>query len=170
MALHLSFIGPPHCGKRTQALALRQNGFACAGSADLHRAAGGGGDDALFQAVGAFFNQHPGRALVLAGYPATVAQAARLAPLGLDAAVFFDASDATMLARLGPGFEDAEAYKQRLAAYRLHEAPLREFYTRAGIAHAVLAGYPQTTVRAQIADLIADLYVGHARRAGASGR
>lgn len=214
MALRLTFIGPPGSGKGTQAKLLRQNGFLHVSSGDMLRAeiaagsergkaiesivtSGGlAGDDLLFEVVSAFLGQHKGEAVVLDGYPRTVAQAEQLATLGLDAAVFFEISDQVILRRLGDrvigpdgtiydllqypppaGVEvtrraddDPEVHKKRLATYRKEEAPLRAFYQKAGLAHSIRAEFPQESVRAQVADLIARLYAAQADEAKAFGK
>lgn len=201
MGLRLTFIGPPGSGKGTQAKLLRAAGFLQASSGDMLRAeiargtprgralaatVEGGGlveDAVMFEVVGAFLGAHAGNALVLDGYPRTLAQAERLSSLRLDAAVFFEVSDTVLLRRLHdrvlgpdgtiydlklhpppPGVavtrradDDPAVQKKRLATYRRDEQALHAFYTAAGLAHSVRAELPQDQVHAQVAALIARL-------------
>ena len=118
MALRLTLIGPPGCGKGTQAALLREQGFAHVSSGDLLRAAIASGtalgarvapvvaagglveDEVMFELVAGFIGRHPDTALVLDGYPRTVTQARHLATLCIDAAVFFEVADAALLSRV----------------------------------------------------------------------
>ncbi len=205
MGLRLTFIGPPGSGKGTQAKLLRQRGFLHVSSGDMLRAeiaaatergraiaatvASGGlvADEVLFDVVGAFLARHPGEAIVLDGYPRTLAQARHLAHLHLDAAVFFQVSDAVLLRRLGdrvmgpdgtiydlqlhpppPGLavtrrpdDDPAVQKKRLATYRAQEAELLAFYHAAGLAHPIHAELPLEQVQAQVNALV-DRLAAHA--------
>lgn len=201
MGLRLTFIGPPGSGKGTQAKLLRGAGFLHVSSGDMLRAeiaagtergkaieatvASGGlvSDAVLFDVVGSFLAGHREAAIVLDGYPRTLAQAQHLAALELDAAVFFDIPDQVLLRRLGdrvigpdgtifdlqlhpppPGIEftrraddDPAVHQRRLATYREDEAALRSYYERAGIAHHIRAELPLAEVQAQVQALIARL-------------
>ena len=118
MNLRLTFIGPPGCGKGTQAARLRREGFEHVSSGDLLRAeiaagsalggrvapivAAGGlvADEVMFELVAGYLGRHPEAALVLDGYPRTAAQAQHLATLRVDGAVFFDVADELLLRRV----------------------------------------------------------------------
>ncbi|HVB40611.1 MAG TPA: nucleoside monophosphate kinase [Terriglobales bacterium] len=201
MGLRLTFIGPPGSGKGTQAKLLRGAGFVHVSSGDMLRAeiaagtergqaieatvAGGGlvSDQVLFDVVGSFLSRHRDAAIVLDGYPRTLAQAQQLARLELDAAVFFDIPDAVLLRRLGdrvigpdgtiydlqlhpppPGLQvtrraddDPAVHQRRLATYRSDETALRAYYEQIGIAHHIHAELPLAEVQAQVQALIARL-------------
>src|SRR6185312_2007031 len=186
MALRVTFIGPPGSGKGTQAALLRAAGFVHASTGDILRAeiaagtprgqaiaatvaAGGLVDDALLAAlVEDCLARHAAEAVVLDGYPRTLAQAEHLAHLGLNGAVFFEIPDSVLLRRLAdrvigpdgtiydlllhpppPGVavtrradDDPAVHRRRLATYREQEAALRQYYDRAGLAHTVQAELP----------------------------
>lgn len=198
MALRLTFIGPPGSGKGTQAKLLRQRGFLHASSGDMLRAeisaatprgreiaatvASGGlvADAVLFDVVGAFLAAHPHEAIVLDGYPRTLPQARHLASLHLDAAVFFEVTDAVLLRRLGdrvlgpdgtiydlelypppPGLpvtrrpdDDPAVQKRRLATYRAEESELRAFYDASALSRPIHAELPLEEVQAQVNALV----------------
>lgn len=201
MGLRLTFIGPPGSGKGTQAKLLRDAGFLHVSSGDMLRAeiaagsvrgqaieatmASGGlvSDAVLFDVVGSFLSRHRDAAIILDGYPRTLAQARQLAAFELDAAVFFDIPDQVLLRRLGdrvigpdgtiydlqlypppPGTavtrradDDPAVHQRRLATYREDEAALRNYYEQAGIAHHIRAELPLPEVQAQVQALIARL-------------
>lgn len=204
MGLRLTFIGPPGSGKGTQAKLLRDAGFLHVSSGDMLRAEIAAGtergraieatvargelvsDSVLLDVVGSFLARHPDDAIVLDGYPRTLAQAQQLAALSahaLNAAVFFDIPDQVLLRRLGdrvigpdgtiydlqlypppPGLpvtrradDDPAVHQRRLATYRKDEAALRTFYEQAGIAHHIQAELPLPQVQAQVQALLARL-------------
>lgn len=116
--MRLTFIGPPGCGKGTQAARLRAAGYLHVSSGDLLRAAIAAGselgrrvapilaagglvaDETMFELVAGWVGRHPNAAMVLDGYPRTAAQARHLAALGVDAAVFFEIADELLLRRV----------------------------------------------------------------------
>jgi adenylate kinase len=118
VGLRLTFIGPPGCGKGTQAARLRAEGFLHVSSGDLLRAAIAAGsalgrqvapvvaagglvaDEVMFELVAGFIGRNAEADLVLDGYPRTAAQARHLATLGVDGAVFFEVDDALLLRRV----------------------------------------------------------------------
>lgn len=201
MGLRLTFIGPPGSGKGTQAKLLRPQGFLHLSSGDMLRAeiaagtprgqaiaatvAAGGlvEDGVLLDVVGGFLRRHERDAVILDGYPRTAAQARQAASLHLDAAVFFEVSDAMLLRRLGDRVigadgavydlqlypppsglpvsrradDDPEVQKKRLATYRSEEKPLRAYYEAAGLAHSIHADLPMEQVHAEVVTLVAKL-------------
>ncbi|HZT72452.1 MAG TPA: nucleoside monophosphate kinase [Terriglobales bacterium] len=202
MALRLLFVGPPGSGKGTQAQRLRARGILHASSGDMLRAeieAGtergrriaevvrSGGlvaDEWVNEIVARFLQAHPRQALVLDGYPRNLAQARRLAELiAVDAAVFFEIDDETLVRRLHdrvigldgaiydltfapppPGVtwrrreDDApEITRHRLALYRAREAELRAFYQSAGLYRPLAAALSPDAIAAQLNAIVDDL-------------
>lgn len=149
--------------------------------ADIVRAGGLVADEMLFEIVGGYLRAHRRDAVILDGYPRTLAQARHLAGgIAIDAAVFFEAPDEVILRRLGDrviGTDGAiydlqlcpppagitwrrreddqpEVTRHRLAVYRAEEAELREFYRKAGLYQAIAAERPADQVSAQLNTLV----------------
>lgn len=202
MALRLIFIGPPGGGKGTQGKRLAARGFLHVSSGDMLRAEVESGgpraaelaallrsgalvpDEWLFAVVGDYLRAHRREAVILDGYPRTLAQARHLGGgTSIDAAVFFEISDEVILRRLGDRVigadgaiydlreypppegvvwsrrvdDDPEVTRKRLALFRGEEAELRDFYRGAGLYRGIAAERPADEVSAQINSLVDEL-------------
>jgi len=159
MAPTIALLGPPGCGKGTQAARLGELGYTALATGDLlrearatdtelgRRAAGymdrgelvpdGLIVSALEDALGALGD----RPVVLDGFPRTVVQAEALGA-GLHAAILIDVPDDEVVRRIagrghGRPDDDAETVRERLRVYHRETEPLIDYYQSRGLLRRV---------------------------------
>ena len=160
-------LGPPGCGKGTQAARLQvEAGFTALATGDLLREACGTGtelgrrasaymvrgelvpDDLIVETVRDALLHLDDRPVLLDGFPRTVAQADALARAlaehgrDLSAAVLIDVPDDTVVERImgrHQGREDdrPETVRERLRVYHRQTEPLVEYYEARGLLRRV---------------------------------
>jgi adenylate kinase len=158
----IALLGPPGCGKGTQAARLRDDlGFAPLATGDLLREARARGtelgrraaeymdrgelvpDDVVIAALEDALAHVEGRSVVLDGFPRTVAQAEALeralAHRGreLGEAILVDVPDDVVAERIrgrheGRPDDNPETVRERLRVYHKETEPLVDYYERRG--------------------------------------
>jgi adenylate kinase len=155
MKAMIALLGPPGCGKGTQAERLRDElGFTWLSTGDLLREARAAGtelgrrageymdrgelipDDVIVNVVEDALAEVGDRPVVLDGFPRTVAQAEALGR-DLHAAILIHVADDEVVARIagrGQGRQDdnPETVRERLRVYHDETEPLVEHYTKQG--------------------------------------
>ena len=166
----VALLGPPGCGKGTQAARLSEFGFAPLATGDLLRAAREQDtelgrrageymdrgelvpDDVVVAALAAALAGLGDRPVVLDGFPRTVAQAEALGR-DLDAAVLIDVPDEIVVERIagrgeGRADDDPETVRERLRVYHRETEPLVSYYDDRGLLRRVDgAGDPDAVYR-----------------------
>ncbi|HET7426416.1 MAG TPA: adenylate kinase [Gemmatimonadales bacterium] len=163
MAATITLLGPPGSGKGTQATRLRDRlGFEVLSTGDLLRTAREAGsdlgrsaaefmdrgelvpDEVIVTAVQEAMEGLGDRAVLLDGFPRTVAQAHALASalggLGrnLDAAILIDVPDEEVVRRIvnrhqGRADDTIDTARERLRVYHRQTEPLAEYYEERGL-------------------------------------
>ena len=167
-------LGPPGCGKGTQASRLTEFGFAPLATGDLLRAARVQDtelgrraaqymdrgelvpDDVVVAALEAALAVLGDRPVVLDGFPRTVAQAEALGR-DLDAAVLIDVPDDVVVQRIagrgeGRADDDPETVRERLRVYHRETEPLIDYYEARGILRRVDGAGDPDAVHAALLD------------------
>jgi adenylate kinase len=188
--MNLIMLAPPGAGKGTHCSWLtRDTGVAHISSGDLIRAEIGAGtelgrrlaeytgrgdlvpDDLVFAllmpAVVAAERETGGS--MLDGFPRTLAQARRLAEIGVerglvtDAVVYLSAPDAVLIERLldravreGRADDRPDVIRHRLAVFAEDTAPVVAFYRDRGVLIEVDADRPVDVIRAELRQRLAD--------------
>lgn len=148
----VTLLGPPGCGKGTQAERLRDElGFTWLSTGDLLREARAEGsdlgkraaeymdrgelipDDVIVDLVENALAELGDRPILLDGFPRTVAQAEALGDI--DAAVLIDVPDDVVVERIlgrgqGRADDNPETVRERLRVYHRLTEPLVEYYER----------------------------------------
>jgi len=159
-------LGPPGSGKGTQAKQLEELGFVALATGDLLRAARAAGselgkraavymdrgdlvpDDLIDAMLAEELQGRDGEAVLLDGFPRTVAQAEALndvlAEQGreLDHAVLVEVPDQVVAERIrsrgqGRADDDPETVRERLRVYHEQTEPLVEYYDDRGLLRRV---------------------------------
>jgi adenylate kinase len=181
MATHdnptVALLGPPGCGKGTQAKRLRdERGFTWLSTGELLREARADGSE-LGQRAGDFMDrgelvpdevivdvveealaQAGDAPILLDGFPRTVAQAEALGR-DIDAAILIDVPDDVVVERIagrrqGRADDNPETVRERLRVYHEETEPLVEHYEQRGKLHRVDgAGDPDDVHRAVLSGL-----------------
>ena len=169
-------LGPPGSGKGTQAARLRErDGFVALSTGELLRAARAADselgrraaefmdrgelvpDEVIVETMREAIATHPGKPILLDGFPRTVAQAEALegilagAGRELAAALLIDVPDDVVVERIsrrGQGREDdrPETVKERLRVYHGETEPLVDFYDARGVLRRVDGAQGQESV------------------------
>jgi adenylate kinase len=172
----IALLGPPGCGKGTQGERLKGLGFEVLATGDLLREARAADselgrraagymdrgdlvpDDVIVEAVDAALEQLGDRAVVLDGFPRTVAQAEALGR-ELDAVVLIDVPDDVVVERIagrGQGRQDdnPETVRERLRVYHHETEPLVAHYDGRGLLRRVDGARDADAVHAEIREAI----------------
>jgi adenylate kinase len=150
----ITLLGPPGCGKGTQAERLRDElGFIWLSTGDLLREARAEGsdlgkraggymdrgelipDDVIVDLVENALAELDDQRILLDGFPRTVAQAEALGDI--DTVVLIDVPDDVVVERIlargqGRADDNPETVRERLRVYHLQTEPLVEHYERQG--------------------------------------
>lgn len=171
----IALLGPPGCGKGTQAERLRAAlGFETLSSGDLlreasgtdlgRRAAGYMGrgelvpDGVIVEVVEAALERLGDRPVVLDGFPRTVGQATALGR-ALGGVILIDVPDEVVVGRIagrGQGRADdhPETVRERLRVYHRETEPLIGFYEQRGLLRRVDGARDADAVHAEICEAI----------------
>jgi adenylate kinase len=181
--MRVALIGPPGCGKGTQAKLLQERlGLTCIGTGDILREAiqqqtkvgkraepfvaqGKLVPDDIVNTIVADRLKRPDRPtrFVIDGYPRTAAQAVRLdavlkeLKLRLDAVVHFLIDEDEVVRRLlsrGRTDDTEETVRERLRVFHETAAELLNYYRRQGLLREVPAGESIEGLYAKIASLL----------------
>jgi adenylate kinase len=158
MPTTITLLGPPGCGKGTQASRLTALGYTALATGDLLRAARAVDselgrraaaymdrgelvpDDVMVAALDQALAALGDRPVVLDGFPRTVAQAEALGRV--DAAVLIDVPDEMVVERIagrsqGRADDDPETVRERLRVYHRETEPLVDYYEARGLLRRV---------------------------------
>jgi adenylate kinase len=151
----IALLGPPGCGKGTQAARMRDElGFAWLSTGDLLRGARAAGtelgrhaakymdrgelvpDEVIVDVIEHALAELGDRPILFDGFPRTVAQAEALGR-GLDAVILVDVPDDVAVERIlgrhqGRADDKLETVRERLRVYHRETEPLVEHYQRQG--------------------------------------
>jgi adenylate kinase len=180
----IALLGPPGCGKGTQAARLHDDlGFSPLATGDLLREARGAGtelgrraseymdrgelvpDDLIIEMVRGAIADLDGRPILLDGFPRTVAQAEALDGAldahgrRLNAAIFVDVPDDVVVERISgrrQGREDdrPETVRERLRVYHRETEPVVHYYESRGCLQRVDGAQRADAVHAAIREAL----------------
>jgi adenylate kinase len=179
----IALLGPPGCGKGTQAARLGDLGFSPLATGDLLREARHAGtdlgrrasefmdrgelvpDDLIIEMVRRAIADLDGRPILLDGFPRTVAQAEALDGAldahgrELDAAILVDVPDDVVVERISgrhQGREDdrPETVRERLRVYHRETEPVVGYYESRGCLRRVDGAQDADAVHAAIREVL----------------
>lgn len=177
MGRTIALLGPPGCGKGTQAARLSDGlGYEQLATGDLLRDARAADselgrraaeymdrgelvpDDVVVAALEAALAKLGDRAVVLDGFPRTVAQAEGL-DRDLDAVVLIDVPDDEVVERIagraqGRADDNPETVRERLRVYHDETEPLIDYYDSRGLLRRVDGARDADAVHAEICEAI----------------